>query len=541
MAVIQISRIQIRRGRETSGTGLPQLASGEFGWAVDTQALYIGNGSVSEGAPYVGNTKLLSEHDNLFEFARNYSYRAGSIQTGSNQNNPITRSLQQRLDDRVSVRSFGMAGDGSNVTEQLQRAIDQLYLINKNSPSSRVELIFEPGEYLLTGSIYVPPFATIRGAGKDKTKIIQTIDAPAFITVNSTSTPGNPASIATDSPINQAQRISISGLTITTVGTGSTILLQSCRDSQFRDLKLVGTFSNGDSSYGTDSFTDAGIELAAQSTDTTSRDNIFDNVEFEGIAYGIRSKYDIRNNIFNDCEFRRCGYGIEFGLETLLGVSGQTVGPRNNKIINSTFSDIDRHAIWITTGSGNLSQSNKFYGVGNDGGDQDESNATYSVINFESNGNQTADDWFSRTNDLSINQEYINGTPYVPEVEGGSVFESIYPNNVRLSTVGSYEKLFRLPANSVKAYEIDYVYSSNAVNAKRQGTLFVTVDPDNNIANLTDEFDFIGDSAFQENLSLQAQLVDENLDGTLDTVAVNVLNSTTSDDANFYFKVKTKI
>ena len=61
MAVVQISRIQIRRGKKNAGTGLPQLASGEFGWAVDSQELFIGNGSVAEGAPYVGNTKLLSE------------------------------------------------------------------------------------------------------------------------------------------------------------------------------------------------------------------------------------------------------------------------------------------------------------------------------------------------------------------------------------------------------------------------------------------------------------------------------------------------
>ena len=75
MAVVQISRIQVRRGQKNQGTGLPQLASGELGWAVDSQELFIGNGAVSEGSPYVGNTKLLSEHDNLFEFANTYVYK----------------------------------------------------------------------------------------------------------------------------------------------------------------------------------------------------------------------------------------------------------------------------------------------------------------------------------------------------------------------------------------------------------------------------------------------------------------------------------
>ena len=108
MAVVQISRIQIRRGRKNQGSGLPQLASGEFGWAVDAQELYIGNGSVAEGSPYVGNTQILTDNDNLFEYANTYAYRsdAAYIQTGDSINSPVVRTLQARLDDRVSVRAL---------------------------------------------------------------------------------------------------------------------------------------------------------------------------------------------------------------------------------------------------------------------------------------------------------------------------------------------------------------------------------------------------------------------------------------------------
>ena len=69
MAVIQISKIQLRRGREQE-EGIPQLASGELAWAIDTQKLFIGNGAVSEGAPQVGNTRILTEQDNIFELAQ---------------------------------------------------------------------------------------------------------------------------------------------------------------------------------------------------------------------------------------------------------------------------------------------------------------------------------------------------------------------------------------------------------------------------------------------------------------------------------------
>ena len=158
MAIIQISRIQVRRGQKNQGSGLPQLASGELGWAIDARELYIGNGSVSEGSPAVGNTKLLTEHDNIFNLDNTYTYKSGSaIQTGTATSSPITRTLQARLDDTVSVKSFGMTGDASqDVSVSLQRAIDQLYLNTSNTgENSRVTLLFEPGIYVVSNPIYL--------------------------------------------------------------------------------------------------------------------------------------------------------------------------------------------------------------------------------------------------------------------------------------------------------------------------------------------------------------------------------------------------
>ena len=59
MAVIQISKIQVRRGLQEN---LPQLASGELGWSIDERRLYIGNGTLVEGAPTVGITEILTEY-----------------------------------------------------------------------------------------------------------------------------------------------------------------------------------------------------------------------------------------------------------------------------------------------------------------------------------------------------------------------------------------------------------------------------------------------------------------------------------------------
>ena len=73
MAVVQISRIQIRRGKAQSGTGIPQLASGELAWSIDTAELFIGNGSLAEGAPTVGNTEVLTEFSDILSYTTTYT------------------------------------------------------------------------------------------------------------------------------------------------------------------------------------------------------------------------------------------------------------------------------------------------------------------------------------------------------------------------------------------------------------------------------------------------------------------------------------
>ena len=72
MPIVQISRIQHRRGRATD---LPQLAAGELGWVIDEQRLYIGNGTVADGAPAVGNTEILTANSTSFSDAVAYVYK----------------------------------------------------------------------------------------------------------------------------------------------------------------------------------------------------------------------------------------------------------------------------------------------------------------------------------------------------------------------------------------------------------------------------------------------------------------------------------
>jgi len=58
LAIVQISQITNRKGLAEN---LPQLAGAELGWSTDTRQLFIGNGTLADGAPVIGNTEILTE------------------------------------------------------------------------------------------------------------------------------------------------------------------------------------------------------------------------------------------------------------------------------------------------------------------------------------------------------------------------------------------------------------------------------------------------------------------------------------------------
>lgn len=76
MAVIQISRIQHRRGLEAD---LPNLSSAELGWSVDTRKLYIGNGTIEEGAPSLGKTEVLTQYS-ILDFQTSFTANVEILQ-----------------------------------------------------------------------------------------------------------------------------------------------------------------------------------------------------------------------------------------------------------------------------------------------------------------------------------------------------------------------------------------------------------------------------------------------------------------------------
>ena len=413
MAVVQISKIQLRRGKKSTGTGLPQLSSGEMGWAIDSQELYIGNGSVSEGSPAVGNTKILTEKDDLFKIAKDYTYKegTGSVVTGTDALNPVVRSLQQRLDDRVSGRSFGLSGDSTqDATVRLQRAIDQLYLNGgmEATVANRVELHLEAGTYIISDTIRIPPHATILGAGSDKTKIIQNTAAKSVFTcVSDESISG--VYVLDGTYASQARNIMLKGMTLQTAVASKGLVLQSCRDSYFQDLTILGPWTASDA-IPTDSSTTTSIGLSLNSKNggVESVRNEFTNCHVQGWAYGVVSNWDINDNVFTTCNFGALGYGVAFGKNMTIDGSeanGTAFGPKNNIFSDCVFTSTSREAMLMTHGTYNVSRNNKYITCGNNGGSDDM--PITAILSFAELGNDSIGDYFTRTKVLSYTQGTI--------------------------------------------------------------------------------------------------------------------------------------
>jgi len=429
MAVVEISKIQVRRGQENQ-TGIPALAGGEFGWAADTEHLYIGLRR-DDGGARDANVRILTENDvlssNLFN-AQNlttYTYRDDTYPAITGD--PLTqvavvRSFNKKADDFVSIKDFGVIGEGGSTNEWdlIQNAIDKLFLdplkTNRMFGTYTAKVLYFPaGVYNIDQPILVPAYTTIVGEGIGKTIInltstsshaIQTIDAdvndiyPSRVTFdNGTITSGG----------GQPNYLHIQGLTVqydssvSVQGCLSLISLDCSENAIIRDVRFAGQHVAGagdDIDGGHSGISLRGYSSSSEDVSVSSNNTLIDNCEFEGLYYGVVSNYDIINPVIQNCQFSNSMRGISFNDP--IDLSKANVGPRSGRIINNRFVVIEQQAILVGTGNSSLStdhvsMNNRFYDVGNGGaGRATLGDFTTPVITFLTAGNVTTNDWFDR-------------------------------------------------------------------------------------------------------------------------------------------------
>ena len=345
MAVVQISKIQVRRGQKNSNSGIPQLSSAEFAWAVDTQELFIGNGSVAEGAPYVGNTKILTEHDNILDLASSYQFASNDTSISLS----VSRSLQSKLDEYVSVTDFGAVGDGStDCVLAFETAFEQLF--RNVNPNYRKVLIIPNGEYLFNSDLAIPSGAIIKGETQEGAILNIGDNNIRFVTSAG-------LELADFNSTNRPQNINISNLTVQR--TTGQVTLSGIANSIFEEVKFLGDYIL-DSTISS-LITEPSAVFWENNLIGTRVDNIlFKRCSFEENSIAVKcSQTDVFETFvkFENCKF--------FVSDVAIYINGlQTQG--NKWLINDCeFEEIAAQAFRSTNGRGTLIQRCKFKNVGN--------------------------------------------------------------------------------------------------------------------------------------------------------------------------------
>ena len=343
MPIVQISRIQHRRGKATD---LPQLAAGELGWVIDDQRLYIGNGTVADGAPAVGNTEILTAGSSAFSTALNYVYKgylgdSTPILTGASGD--VTRTLQQTLDDYVSVKAFGAVGDGSTAdATAIQRAIEELYSDTDQSDARSHRILFFPaGQYNVNTAIKIPPFAHLVGEGPDKTIIYQAGgNGPVAVTEdNGGQTFGNIG----DSSATTPTQIQIEGITFKNGEAYGGVSIDNATKVYFNNCKFHGTYAAG----GADASNSKGVTVRSTSA-LPCANIIFDQCQFTKFARLVDLSFDSTNVRFLNSDFSISYYGAIIGSEwDGSTTNGMSVGPRDIHFVNNSWSTINQQALWV--------------------------------------------------------------------------------------------------------------------------------------------------------------------------------------------------
>lgn len=433
MAIVQISQITNRKGLQEN---LPQLAGAEFGWSVDTRQLYIGNGTLEEGAPVIGNTEILTEFSDIIALNTTYTYKgqaAGyTVQTGPTPTDPVVQSLQSWMDQFATVKDFGAVGDGiTDDTDAINRALYQLFCREVN-PQIRRSLFFPAGVYRVTSTILIPTYATLWGEGADNS-VIQLDDSITDSTSNAY------VARTADSLQQYGVNIGTNGaappafITVTNMGfrnldaTTDVFLVEDANNCNFEKVGFFGPLTA--TNLTTEGDFTKGVAFASTSS-LICEQIVFNGCRISGTVYGVASDQQTKGITFTNGYFDTLYKGVNLGTNTV--VNG---GPNGIRITHNVFDNIYSEGIVFGDVSLNASGHNIFYDVGNHFGGT--TTPYTAIIDIQSNNNVSISDMFERADAYSTT--ISPGTSY-PRITLNDTVSIATTNGVQTQQ-GTYTRL----------------------------------------------------------------------------------------------------
>lgn len=519
MAIVQISRITQRKGLQEN---LPQLAGAELGWSIDERRLYIGNGTLEEGAPVIGNTEILTEFSDILALGQLYTYKgeaAGyTVQTGPTPGTPITQSLQSWLDQFATVKDFGAVGDGvTDDTAAINRAIYQIYCREVN-PQIRRSLFFPAGVYKVSDTIVLPPYAMLYGEGADNSVIsfqvvtwtnsiaysqgtlvayggfyYRSLDAvPTGIAITNTAywdptllpdyvvrTGDNLQQTGANIGTNGA--ISPQYITVENMGFASTslgidlMLVEDAQNCDFTSMKLSGPLVKAD--LVTDS--NAITALSFSGTPSLPVTKIsFENCLFSNCTFAVDTASALESVVISESRFETLYKGVRL-TGTNPGLASYE-GPTGFRVLHSSFDDIYAEGIIYDDVQLNATGYNMFYNVGNKFGALTA--PFYVNIDFTFGNNISVGDMFEREDQYSTTYPRIrlNNQPSIAftnasELAMGTYVRQTGQDETLTDGILVATPIFTVDASQVRAFNINYTIVRN--NAYRTGVISVACGP----------------------------------------------------------------
>lgn len=454
MAIVQISRITNRLGLTEN---LPQLAGAEFGWCTDSRRLFIGNGTLAEGTPIIGNTEILTEFSDITVLS-DYTYEdivvGYAAQTGPTASQPVVRSVQAKLDDMASVRDFGAVGDGvADDTAAINRALFQLYCRENNSQIRR-SLFFPAGTYRVTQSIVVPTYAKLVGEGADCTTINLVSDGtsalPAAVARYGDSRQQTGVNIGAGGAV-PPRNIEISSMTFSTDLITDVFLVESAVQSWFDSVNFFGALTQSD---------------------------IIDS-SFDPVVTNVSAAKLLATNSIacSDINFNRCGFArVTNGVLDEEGSNGITItnsavdtayygvvlrdNPTGVRVVHNIFDNIYSEGVLFENVNLNVSAYNVFYNVGSSIG---SASPTSPVISMSTDNNVSIGDVFERNDDASVIEPRIRVTSTTTAgSSGGTEFQLGQYNRAvgrlfaLLDNQSSAQNILEMNALDVPAFNMMY-------------------------------------------------------------------------------------
>lgn len=403
MPIVSISQIKHRRGLLED---LPQLGSGELGWAIDSRRLFIGNGTLEEGAPDIGNTEILTEFSNIIDLLDVYTYqgnRVGYTADTGGSGSSIVRSLQDRLDETVNVLSYGVVA-GISVSDvvatanadAINRALNDIFCRQDNVEIRRA-LLFPAGVYRIKGDVLkIPSYATIVGEGMDCTIILQEDDVQDSVAELS----DNRQEIGSSQGSVSSRYIDVRDITFSTLEDIDVMRISTALQCKFSRVKFQGgiddqllldTNGNGNTCV-----------RINDTTDFVTSNLVFDDCEFSDHTYAVIVDNKVRGVKLTNCYLHNHYTGMLIG-----DASTAPDAPQGIVVMGNLFDDIYAHGINGQEASGVTSAFNTYLDVGVGFLGINSTTAVSPVVEFNSDGNASFNDYFARNDTAAADKPRV--------------------------------------------------------------------------------------------------------------------------------------